>query len=85
MGFSCRLMPDLDFGLKCELAAGILGLLHTVANEWGPFQIRVNAVCPGLIRTLQQVPLGRGGQMTAKFGTWIEDTGEFRDGRWRPR
>ena len=109
--------------------AGLLGLVHTVANELGPFQIRVNAVCPGLIRTrltenhfatpeilrnyFRHIPLGRGGepeevaqaivflasglasyitgatllvdggQMAAKFGTWSEDTAEFRDGRWR--
>lgn len=31
--------------------AGLLGILHTAANELGPYQIRVNAVCPGLIRT----------------------------------
>jgi NAD(P)-dependent dehydrogenase (short-subunit alcohol dehydrogenase family) len=31
--------------------AGILGILHTAANELGPYQIRVNAVCPGVIRT----------------------------------
>ena len=58
--------------------AGLLGLVHTAANELGPFQIRVNAVCPGLIQTrltqthfenpeilrnyFQQIPLGRGGQ-----------------------
>ena len=58
--------------------AGLLGLLRTCANELGPWQVRVNAVCPGLIRTrltepffsdeetirtyLQQVPLGRGGE-----------------------
>lgn len=57
--------------------AGLLGLLHTAANELGPWQIRVNAVCPGFIRTrltdpayqepetireyFRQVPLGRGG------------------------
>jgi NAD(P)-dependent dehydrogenase (short-subunit alcohol dehydrogenase family) len=58
--------------------AGLLGLVHTAANELGPFQIRVNAVCPGLIRTrltehyfanpgtlrnyFRQIPLGRGGE-----------------------
>ncbi len=58
--------------------AGLLGLLHTAANELGPYGIRVNAVCPGLIRTrltsatfsdekrlseyFKQVPLGRGGE-----------------------
>ena len=57
--------------------AGLLGLVHTAANELGPYQIRVNAVCPGLIRTrlterhfsdpeilreyFRQLPLGRGG------------------------
>lgn len=58
--------------------AGLLGLVHTAANELGPYQIRVNAVCPGLIRTrlterhfstpevlrdyFHQIPLGRGGE-----------------------
>lgn len=58
--------------------AGLLGLLHTAANELGPYGIRVNAVCPGLIRTrlnehtfadpavllkyFQHVALGRGGE-----------------------
>ena len=57
--------------------AGLLGLVHTAANELGPYQIRVNAVCPGLIRTrlterhfsdpeilrdyFRDIPLGRGG------------------------
>jgi len=57
--------------------AGILGVLHTTANELGPWGIRVNAVCPGLIRTrltgeifaspavlkdyFRDIPLGRGG------------------------
>ena len=58
--------------------AGLLGILHTIANELGPYGIRVNAVCPGLIRTrltatqfsnpqvlkeyFRHVPLGRGGE-----------------------
>lgn len=58
--------------------AGVLGILHTAANELGPFGVRVNAVCPGLIRTrltsgafddpavlkdyFRQIPLGRGGE-----------------------
>ena len=111
--------------------AGLLGLVHTAANELGPFQIRVNAVCPGLIPTrlterhftnpeilrsyFRHIPLGRGGepdevaqaivflasglasyitgatlfvdggQMASKFGTWSDDTADFRDGQWRLR
>ena len=58
--------------------AGLLGVLHTAANELGPYGIRVNAVCPGLIRTrlteahfstpevvkeyFRHIPLGRGGE-----------------------
>ena len=58
--------------------AGVLGILHTAANELGPWGIRVNAVCPGLIRTpltqghfddpdvlkeyFRDIPLGRGGE-----------------------
>ncbi len=58
--------------------AGLLGLLHTAANELGPYGIRVNALCPGLIRTplteshfsnpavlkdyFRHIPLGRGGR-----------------------
>lgn len=58
--------------------AGLLGILHTAANELGPYGIRVNAVCPGLIRTrltattfsdrkalseyFKHIPLGRGGE-----------------------
>ncbi len=57
--------------------AGLLGLMRTAANELGPYGIRVNAVCPGLIRTrltethftapeilkpyFAQLPMGRGG------------------------
>ncbi|HYP04721.1 MAG TPA: SDR family NAD(P)-dependent oxidoreductase [Bryobacteraceae bacterium] len=60
--------------------AGLLGLLHTAANELGPHQVRINAVSPGLIRTrltqelftdpratreyFRHIPLGRSGDPT---------------------
>lgn len=70
---------DGEAGLAAYNAtkAGLLGLLRTAANELGPYGIRVNAVCPGLIRTeltaghfarpellreyFRHIPLGRGG------------------------
>ncbi len=58
--------------------AALLGLLHTAAGELGPFGIRINAVCPGMIKTrltkslfddaiaareyFRHIPLGRGGE-----------------------
>ncbi|MEZ5400288.1 MAG: SDR family NAD(P)-dependent oxidoreductase [Bryobacteraceae bacterium] len=58
--------------------AGLLGIVHTAANELGVHGIRVNAVCPGMIRTrltastyedpsvirdyFKAIPLGRGGE-----------------------
>ena len=58
--------------------AGLLGVVRTAANELGPYGIRVNAVCPGLIRTrltassfsnpailsdyFRHIALGRGGE-----------------------
>jgi NAD(P)-dependent dehydrogenase (short-subunit alcohol dehydrogenase family) len=69
---------EADLAAYNATKAGLLGLLHTTANELGPYQVRVNAVCPGLIRTrlttgffgnpevlkpyLQNIPLGRGGE-----------------------
>jgi citronellol/citronellal dehydrogenase len=32
--------------------AGVVGYMRTVAREWGPYNIRVNAVGPGMIDTL---------------------------------
>lgn len=69
---------EADLSAYNATKAGVLGILHTAANELGPYGIRVNAVCPGLIRTrltkasfsnpailsdyFRHVPLGRGGE-----------------------
>lgn len=69
---------ELDLIAYNASKAGVLGILHTAANELGPWGIRINAVCPGLIRTpltqahfsqpellkeyFRHIPLGRGGE-----------------------
>ena len=69
---------EADFIAYNASKAGILGILHTAANELGPYQVRINAVCPGLVRTrlttsffgnpeiaenyFKNIPLGRGGE-----------------------
>ena len=68
---------EADLSAYNASKAGVLGILHTAANELGPYQVRINAVCPGLIRTrltaqhfdnpailrdyFRHIPLGRGG------------------------
>lgn len=69
---------EADLAAYNATKAGLLGLMRTAANELGPWGIRVNAVCPGLIRTdltaghfaqpallreyFRHIPLGRGGE-----------------------
>lgn len=68
---------EVDLTAYNASKAGILGILHTAANEFGPYGVRINAVCPGLIRTrlteslfhspralkeyFRHIPMGRGG------------------------
>jgi len=69
---------EADLAAYNASKAGVLGILHTSANELGPYGIRVNAVCPGLIQTrltagsfadpnilrdyFRHIPMGRGGR-----------------------
>ncbi|ARV07537.1 short-chain dehydrogenase [Polaribacter sp. SA4-10] len=45
------LTPGLGLGLYSTSKAAILMLSKNQAKEWGKYGIRVNAICPGLIKT----------------------------------
>ncbi|MDZ4783613.1 MAG: glucose 1-dehydrogenase [Planctomycetia bacterium] len=69
------LRPEPMLGLYNVSKAALLSLTQAMAREWGGDQIRVNAICPGLVQTkfsealwrdeatlrgfLERVPLGR--------------------------
>lgn len=71
------LKPEPGIGIYSVSKAAIINLTKTMAQEWGADNIRVNAICPGLIKTkfsealwrndkildrfLQHIPLGRAG------------------------
>jgi NAD(P)-dependent dehydrogenase (short-subunit alcohol dehydrogenase family) len=67
--------PERGIGVYSASKAALINLTKVFAQEWGPYQIRANVICPGLIKTkfsqalwqndpikqmfLQNVPLGR--------------------------
>jgi NAD(P)-dependent dehydrogenase (short-subunit alcohol dehydrogenase family) len=70
--------PEAGIGIYSVSKAAILSMTQAMAQDWGADNIRVNAICPGLIRTrfsealwgddeilarfLQQTPLARAGE-----------------------
>ncbi len=71
------LTPESGIGIYSVSKAGIINLTKAMAQDWGADNIRVNAICPGLIKTkfsealwkneailkrfLQHIPLKRAG------------------------
>ncbi|MEM7293429.1 MAG: SDR family oxidoreductase, partial [Pseudomonadota bacterium] len=45
------LRPESGIGLYSVSKAAINSLTMTMAQDWGPDNIRVNAICPGVIKT----------------------------------
>ncbi|HOJ52138.1 MAG TPA: SDR family oxidoreductase [Syntrophales bacterium] len=40
-----------ELGIYCVTKAAVIMLTQVMAKEWGPYQIRVNAIAPGIIKT----------------------------------
>ncbi|MFQ5761351.1 MAG: SDR family NAD(P)-dependent oxidoreductase, partial [Acidiferrobacterales bacterium] len=45
------LTPEPGIGIYSVSKAGIINLTKAMAQDWGADNIRVNAICPGLIKT----------------------------------
>lgn len=43
--------PERGIGVYCISKAGVIMLTKVMASEWGQFNIRVNAIAPGLVQT----------------------------------
>lgn len=45
------LSPEPYLGIYSVSKAALISLTKVMAREWGPYHIRANAICPGLIQT----------------------------------
>lgn len=66
----CSLLSASGRPTTCPYGAaktGLLGLTRSLAVEWAPYHINVNAIGPGYLRTEMTEPLYR----DAKFNEWI--------------
>ncbi len=43
--------PDIGLGIYSISKAGVIMLTQVLAQEWGQYNIRVNAIAPGVVRT----------------------------------
>ena len=43
--------PEPMLGIYSVSKAALVSLTQSMAKEWGPSNVRVNAICPGLVRT----------------------------------
>lgn len=55
--------PDKGLGLYSVSKAALSAMTKTMAKEWGPDGIRVNTICPGLIKTKFSAALWQNEQM----------------------
>ena len=59
--------PDPGLGIYSVSKAALNMLTRVLAKEWGPDNIRVNAICPGLIKTKFSQALWQDENILKKF------------------
>jgi 3-oxoacyl-[acyl-carrier protein] reductase len=63
--------------------AGLVGLTKTLAREWGPFKVNVNAVAFGFVETRLTAASDEGGETFVRTGSRSRSASRRRCGRWR--
>jgi NAD(P)-dependent dehydrogenase (short-subunit alcohol dehydrogenase family) len=59
--------PEAGIGIYSVSKAALLSMTQAMAQDWGPDNIRVNAICPGLIRTRFSAALWSDDAVLARF------------------
>jgi NAD(P)-dependent dehydrogenase (short-subunit alcohol dehydrogenase family) len=65
------LKGEPDFASYCASKFGVIGLTQSLAREVGPFNIRVNAVCPGAVES--QMNTDTMARDARRYGITLED------------
>jgi len=68
------LKGEPDFASYCASKFGVIGLTQSLAREVGPFNIRVNAVCPGAVES--QMNTDTMARDARRYGITIDDVEE---------
>lgn len=61
------LSPEPGIGMYSVSKAAIISLTKAMAKDWGPDGIRVNAICPGLIKTKFSEALWNNDEISNRF------------------
>lgn len=61
------LHPEPMLGIYSVSKAALISLTKVLASEWGPANVRVNAVCPGLVKTKFSQALWQSDEILRRF------------------
>jgi len=73
------LRAEAGTGIYSVSKAAIINLTRAMAQDWAPDNIRVNAICPGLIRTRCSEALWQNEAILQRFSTTYRRAGEPED------